>query len=73
MTLHCHSEHSFLDGRSRCREMAEAARANGDEALAKLADRAMDLQVTLQEGVLWVGEGERSVEITLVRLFGAGD
>ena len=43
------------------------------QALAKLADRAMDLQVTLQEGVLWVGEGERSVEITLVRLFGAGD
>lgn len=34
MTLHNHSEHSFLDGRSRCREMAEAARANGDEALA---------------------------------------
>lgn len=40
------------------------------QALANLADRAMDLQVTLQEGVLWVGEGERSVEITPVRLFG---
>ena len=34
MTLHNHSEHSFLDGRSRCLEMAQAARANGDEALA---------------------------------------
>jgi len=34
MTLHNHSEHSFLDGRSRCLEMAQAALANGDEALA---------------------------------------
>jgi len=34
VTLHNHSEHSFLDGRSRCLEMAEAARANGDTALA---------------------------------------
>ena len=34
MTLHNHSEHSFLDGRARCQEMAEAAKANGDEALA---------------------------------------
>lgn len=34
MTLHNHSEHSFLDGRARCLEMAQAAKANGDEALA---------------------------------------
>lgn len=34
MTLHNHSEHSFLDGRARCLEMATAAKANGDEALA---------------------------------------
>jgi uncharacterized protein YaeQ len=35
-----------------------------------LAERSMDLQITLQDGVLFVGEGERSVEITPVRLFG---
>lgn len=34
MTLHNHSEHSFLDGRSRCAEMAQAAKANGHDALA---------------------------------------
>lgn len=34
VTLHNHSEHSFLDGRSRCLEMAQAAKANGDNALA---------------------------------------
>jgi DNA polymerase-3 subunit alpha len=34
VTLHNHSEHSFLDGRSRTIEMAQAAKANGDEALA---------------------------------------
>ena len=34
MTLHCHSEFSFLDGRARTLEMAQAAKANGDEALA---------------------------------------
>ena len=40
------------------------------QALAALATRSMDLQITLQEGVLFVGEGERSVEITPVRLLG---
>lgn len=34
MTLHNHSEHSFLDGRARTLEMAQAALANGDQALA---------------------------------------
>lgn len=34
MTLHNHSEFSFLDGRARTLEMAQAAKANGDEALA---------------------------------------
>ena len=34
MTLHNHSEFSFLDGRARTMEMAQAAKANGDEALA---------------------------------------
>lgn len=34
MTLHNHSEHSFLDGRSRCLEMAKAAQAAGHDYLA---------------------------------------
>jgi uncharacterized protein YaeQ len=33
----------------------------------------MDLQLTLQDGSLWVGEGERSVEVTLQCLYGNPD
>lgn len=44
--------------------------AEQTQALGALAGRSMDLQITLQEGVLFVGEGERSVEITPVKLFG---
>lgn len=34
MTLHQHSEHSFLDGRARCAEIADAALAAGFDAVA---------------------------------------
>ena len=34
MTLHNHSEHSFLDGRSRCLEMAQAALSAGHDHIA---------------------------------------
>jgi len=40
-------------------------------ALGTLAERSMQLQVTQQEAVLFVGEGDRSVELRPVRLFGA--
>lgn len=40
------------------------------EALASLAQRSMRLQVSIQDGAIWVGDGQRSVEITLTRLFG---
>jgi uncharacterized protein YaeQ len=36
--------------------------------LGQLAQRSMNLQVTLQDGGLWIGEGEKSVELTPVRL-----
>ena len=38
------------------------------QALAALAQRSMQLQVTVQDGVVWIGEGERSVEVRPVRL-----
>ena len=44
--------------------------ASESQALATLADRSMNLQITLQEGVLFVGEGDRTVEIVPVKLFG---
>lgn len=40
--------------------------------LAELAQRGMRLQVTVQEGGIWVGDGTRSVEIHLQRLHPAG-
>ncbi len=42
-----------------------AARA---QALAELAQRSMQLQVSVQDGTAWVGDGDRSVEVSLVRL-----
>lgn len=40
------------------------------QALGALADRAMDVQITLQEGTLFVGVGDKTVEMVPVRLFG---
>jgi uncharacterized protein YaeQ len=42
------------------------------EALAVLAKRSMDLQVTVQDGAIWVGNGERSIEVSPVLLSGPG-
>lgn len=38
------------------------------QALAELAQRSMQLQVSVQDGTVWVGDGTRSVEITPQRL-----
>ncbi|HEX7436117.1 MAG TPA: YaeQ family protein [Caldimonas sp.] len=42
--------------------------AHEAQALAGLARRSMQLQVSVQDGTAWVGDGERSVEISPVRL-----
>ena len=38
------------------------------QALAALAQRTMQLQATLQDGHVWLGDGERAVELTPERL-----
>jgi len=38
------------------------------QALAALAQRTMQLQLTVQDGTAWLGDGQESVEITLQRL-----
>jgi len=38
------------------------------QALASLAQRTMQLQVTVQDAMLWIGDGARSVEVTPRRL-----
>jgi uncharacterized protein YaeQ len=42
--------------------------ADQSQALAALAQRGMQLQVTVQDGTVWVGDGARSVEIAPQRL-----
>jgi len=44
--------------------------ASESQALAELAERSMQLQITVQDGTLWVSSGDRSVEITPLRLNG---
>lgn len=39
--------------------------------LATLAQRGMQLQVTVQDGTVWVGDGERSVELQPQQLYPA--
>ncbi len=41
------------------------------KALAALAQRTMELQVTVQDGATWIGDGTRSIEVSPVRLCGA--
>ena len=38
------------------------------QALAELAQRGMQLQLSVQDGTAWVGDGQRSVEVTPLRL-----
>lgn len=39
------------------------------QALAQLARRSMQLQVTVQDGLVWVADGEQSVELQLATLW----
>ena len=41
------------------------------QALSRLAQRRMELQVTVQDGTVWVSNGTDSVEITPLRLYSA--
>ena len=45
--------------------------ADQSQALSGLAQRTMQLQVTVQDGHVWVGDGAQSVEIAPKKLYGA--
>ena len=47
--------------------------AEQSRALAGLAQRGMRLQVTVQDGGIWVGDGVQSLEVTPIRLCGNPD
>ena len=40
------------------------------QALATLAARTMQLQITVQDGMAWVASGEEPIEITPIKLMG---
>ena len=44
--------------------------AEQSQALSKLARRTMQLQISVQDGTVWVNDGEQTVEITPVKLMG---
>jgi uncharacterized protein YaeQ len=44
--------------------------ADQSQKLAAMCQRSMSLQITLQDGALWVGDGAESLEITLLPLQG---
>lgn len=44
--------------------------AEQTQQLAALTKRSMDLQITLQEGILWIGQGTDSIELKLQCLYG---
>ena len=44
--------------------------AEQSQALAALAERTMQLQVTVQDGTVWITSGTQSIEITPIRLNG---
>ena len=46
--------------------------AESTAALAKLAQRTMNLQCTIQDGQVWLSDGDASVQIERVTLQAAG-
>ncbi|MEP7056927.1 MAG: YaeQ family protein [Caldimonas sp.] len=42
--------------------------ASEAQALAELAQRSMQLQISVQDGTVWIGDGARSIEIVPLRL-----
>ncbi|MGE3652195.1 MAG: YaeQ family protein [Reyranellaceae bacterium] len=42
--------------------------AHESQALAKLAERGMQIQCNVQDGTAWIGSGKRTVDVTPVRL-----
>ena len=45
--------------------------AGQSQALAQLASRSMNLNITIQDEAIWIEEGDQSVEVSLVPLAGS--
>lgn len=43
------------------------------QALATLSQRTLQLQVTIQDGAIWVDDGSRSIEVAPQRLYGPAE
>jgi uncharacterized protein YaeQ len=75
VTLYCYSSSAAIWWAGMQGKVARLANlsvwqlpAEQSQALAALAERSMQLQVTVQEGQLWVGDASRSVELHPVAL-----
>ncbi|MDH4451880.1 MAG: YaeQ family protein [Verrucomicrobiota bacterium] len=78
VTVYCYSNHAAAWWAGVTGKLARVSNlrvwqlpADPVKALADLVDRAMTLQITVQEGIITVDGGGKSVELTPVRLFGA--
>ena len=75
VTLYCYSAASSIWWAGISGKLARLSNlavwqlpAAQSQALAELAERSMQLQVTVQDGQLWVGDARRSVEVHPVAL-----
>ena len=64
---------SVRDTVARCRNLAVVALPlAASQAMAKLADRAMDLTYTVQDGEVWVANDKETVHVIPERMVAAG-
>ena len=64
----------IADHLTRCRNLTVwQVPPEQSRAMAALAQRSMKLQVTVQDGAIWIGDGARSVEVAPLRLCGAAN
>jgi uncharacterized protein YaeQ len=75
VTVYCYSAAASIWWAGVARGLARQERlavwrlpADQSQALAALAERSMQLQVTVQDGQVWVGNGQASVELQLQAL-----
>jgi len=64
----------IADQLTRCRKLTVwQLPSEQSRAMAALAQRSMKLQVTVQDGAIWIGDGGRSVEVAPLRLRGGNE
>lgn len=75
VSVYCFSHSALIWWKALANKVSRASNlvvwqvpSEDSQELSRLAQRSMQLQVTVQDGAVWVGDGSRSVEIHLHRL-----